>query len=69
MVNHPNRRAVYRVSCCDGSFDHVATKRAAVIRAVEIAGAPEGTGEQELIRDWGVSIKRVSAAIARSVGL
>lgn len=59
----------YRVTCVNGRFDHIATKPAAVRRAVEIAGAPEGTGEQELLRDWGVTIERVSAGVARSVGL
>jgi hypothetical protein len=69
MTNHPNRRAVYRVSCVNGRFDHIATKRAALARASEIAGAPKGTSEQELISEWGVIITRVSPAIARSVGL
>lgn len=69
MTNHPNRRAVYRVDDHAGHFAHVAGKRAAVVRGIAMVGAPSGTTAQELDREWGVTISRVSASIARSVGL
>jgi hypothetical protein len=69
MTNHPNRSTVYRVQIVNGRFDHVATRRAAVIRAAEMVGAPEGTTASELELDWGVTITRIRAAVARSIGL
>jgi hypothetical protein len=44
-------------------------KHAALARAIEISGAEPGTSEDSLRRDYGVRIERVSAEIARSVGL
>lgn len=69
MTNHPNRKPVYRVQNINGRFDHVVGKAAAIAKAIEMAGATEGTSVTDLARHWGVRIGRVSAAIARSVGL
>ena len=68
MTSHPHRQAIYRVQLINGKFDHVATKRAAVARAVALANAPQDTSSQELERHWGVTFTRVSASVARSVG-
>lgn len=69
MTNHKNRRAVYRVQNINGQFDHVATKTAAIARAREMVSAEPDTDLQTLETHWGVKIERVSAAVARSVGL
>lgn len=69
MINHPNRAPVYRVQNINGQFDHVAGKRAALERARQMAGAPEGTGQDDLAKHWGVRVERVSGSTARSVGL
>jgi hypothetical protein len=69
MANQPTVRRVYRIQILDGRFDHVATKRAAIMRAIEMVGAEPGTTAKALERDWGVTLTRVSAAMARSVGL
>jgi hypothetical protein len=77
MTNHPNRKAVYRVQLLSGQFDHVAGKDAAIDRAKEmiklqpVLDFPEDarTWLRVLERDWGVTITRVSASTARSVGL
>lgn len=61
--------AVYRVSNINGRFDHVAGKAAAVRRAAEISDAPTDTPEADLVREWGATIRRVTAAQARSVGM
>jgi hypothetical protein len=69
MANHPNYGRVYRIQILDGRFDHVATKKAAIMRAIEMVGADPGATAKALEHNWGVSITRVSAAMARSVGL
>lgn len=68
MTNHKNRTPVYRVSTINGRFDHVATKRAAIERARELAGAPADASLDDLTKHWGATIERVSAETARSVG-
>lgn len=60
---------VYRVHIINGRFDHVVGKAAAIKRAAELTDAPEGTPLNELTRHWGVTLERVSASYARSVGL
>jgi hypothetical protein len=69
MTNHPNRRPVYRIQLVNGRFDHVATKHAAIMRAIEMVGAEPGTTAKALEKEWGVTFTRVSAPVARSVGL
>ncbi len=60
---------VYKIHLDNGRFDHVATKRAAILRAIEMAGAPAKTDETTLDHDWGVEITRVSRSVARAVGI
>lgn len=69
MTNHKNRTPVYRVATLSGRFDHVATKAAAIAKARELADAPLGVSLKALANEWGVTIERVSAETARSVGL
>jgi hypothetical protein len=69
MTNHPNRASVYRVQHQDGRFSHVRGKDAALKAAQQEAGAPADTTEDVLSSEWGVTITKVSAAVARSVGL
>ncbi len=77
MVNHPNRKSVYRIQTLHGKFDHVAGLDAAINRAKEminlqpIFDVPGSTTVwlHRLEYDWGVTITRVSPEIARSVGL
>jgi hypothetical protein len=69
MINHQNRTPAYRVQLINGRFDHVRGKQAAIARAIEMAGADPKTSEADLRKHWGVSIDRVTAEIARSVGL
>lgn len=64
-----HHKPVYRVQDINGRFDYVATKVAAVARAIELAGADLGTPEAHLVKHWGITITRVSAEVARSVGL
>ncbi len=69
MANHQNRTPAYRIQNINGRFDHVRGKQAAIARAIEMAGAEPKTNEADLRNHWGVRIERVSAEIARSVGL
>ena len=69
MTNHQNRTPAYRIQLINGRFDHVRGKQAALVRAVEMAGAEIGTDVKTLEKNWGVRIERVSAEVARSVGL
>jgi hypothetical protein len=79
MVNHPNRSTVYRVQLISGEFAHVVGKYAAIDRAKEMVKLHPVIGRYHnqrkstllrvLERDWGVTITRVSASTARSVGL
>jgi len=60
----------YRIHDINGRFDHVSGKSAAIARANEMArwiGEPLLT-EDELRVLYGITIQRVSADIARSVG-
>jgi len=68
MPNHPNRKPTYKIRDISGRFDHVRGIEAALKRANEIAGV-SGYTREALDRDFGVRIERVSAEIARSVGL
>ena len=69
MTNRPNRPTVYRIQIINGRFDHVATKQAAVARAIEMVGAEQGATAKTLEKDWGVTFTKVTDSIARSVGL
>lgn len=69
MTNHPNRTPAYKVKSINGQFGYVRGKKAALARAIEMAGAPAKTSESDLRKHWGTKIERVSAEIARSVGL
>ena len=69
MTNHQNRTPAYRIQLTNGRFDHVKGKHAALIRAIEMAGAEAETTEADLRKHWGVRIDRASAEIARSVDL
>jgi hypothetical protein len=77
MTNHPNRQAVYRVQTLNGKFGHARGKDAAIDLAKELIKlqpvldfpGSNKTWQRVLERDWGVTITRVSASVARSVGL
>jgi hypothetical protein len=62
---------VYRVQLLNGKFDHVVTKQAAVIRAIELLGPPTPLDltARDLEQHWGVKLIKVSPSVARSVGL
>jgi hypothetical protein len=60
---------VYRISLLNGRFDHVATKQAAIARAIEMVKAEPHTSAKMLEKEWGVRFTRVSKSDARAVGL
>ena len=69
MTNHPNRAPVYRVHSINGQFSHARGKSAALAEARRQCGAPLDAPEDDLRKHWGVTVERVSTAVARSVGL
>jgi hypothetical protein len=59
----------YRIQLVNGRFDYVTGKMAAVKRAIEMTGAPATSCAEDLRKDWGILIRRVSESEAREVGL
>lgn len=61
---------VYRIALDNGRFDHVRGKHAALRRAAELVGlsvTPKAIADRP--GGYGVTIRKVSAATARMVGI
>lgn len=69
MTNHPNRKPAYEVRHQNGRFATVRGKAEALTLARIQARANAEVTEDELRREWGVRLTRLTPAEARARGV